>query len=312
MYKIADYVEVLELKDKFQISYRNVLSILKTRENCKVIKNLCGTGVSKESSLVQSDVFKVLLNNHLIHDDNYSVSNNPRTVYYFENQFHNADQRLSLLKERRVCILGLGGIGSLILQYLCGMGIKNYFLIDYDQVEESNLNRQFIYSRNDIGKNKIDICKKYVYEHVLGAVNVETFKGKIYSSDQFQSIVKNFQPSIIVCAADKPQDKILHEAHKVGKELNIPVIGGGVGPDFGNYSFSDHIVKKNKSNPKILHKREVTYGSFGPTNGCVAALMANDIVMTLIDGKRWAEQNNTIAIDFNNLKIYKFGRNNEK
>ena len=40
--------------------------------------------------------------------------------------------------------------------------------------------------------------------------------------------------------------------------------------------------------------------------------MANDIVMTLIDGKRWAEQNNTIAIDFNNLKIYKFGRNNEK
>lgn len=170
MYKIADYVEVLELKDKFQISYRNVLSILKTRENCKVIKNLCGTGVSKESSLVQSDVFKVLLNNHLIHDDNYSVSNNPRTVYYFENQFHNADQRLSLLKERRVCILGLGGIGSLILQYLCGMGIKNYFLIDYDQVEESNLNRQFIYSRNDIGKNKIDICKKYVYEHVLETV----------------------------------------------------------------------------------------------------------------------------------------------
>ena len=53
-----------------------------------------------------------------------------------------------------ILLIGMGGIGSSIIQYLAGAGVGNIGIVDQDTVDLSNLQRQTIYKYNDIGKKK--------------------------------------------------------------------------------------------------------------------------------------------------------------
>ena len=59
------------------------------------------------------------------------------------------------LKKARVCVAGLGGLGSVILTYLAMAGVGAIRIVDHGVVEASNLNRQFLYSDNDVGRKKV-------------------------------------------------------------------------------------------------------------------------------------------------------------
>ena len=58
-----------------------------------------------------------------------------------------------------ICIIGCGGLGSSVAQYLAMTGVGKFHLVDEDKVELSNLNRQVMYLECDIGKNKADVLK---------------------------------------------------------------------------------------------------------------------------------------------------------
>ena len=68
-----------------------------------------------------------------------------------------------LLKESKVLIVGLGGLGCPVLQYAAGSGIGNIGLIDNDDIDISNLQRQTIFSMNDLGKPKVEIAEKFLH-----------------------------------------------------------------------------------------------------------------------------------------------------
>jgi adenylyltransferase/sulfurtransferase len=67
-----------------------------------------------------------------------------------------------MLLNSKVAIIGLGGLGSPCSIYLAASGIGSLSLIDDDLIELSNLQRQIIYSLDDIGKKKILSCKKKI------------------------------------------------------------------------------------------------------------------------------------------------------
>lgn len=64
------------------------------------------------------------------------------------------------LKAAKVAVVGAGGLGCPVLQYLNSMGIGTLGLIDFDTVMESNLHRQILYTSEDIGKSKIECAAK--------------------------------------------------------------------------------------------------------------------------------------------------------
>tara|TARA_B100000579_G_scaffold44517_1_gene31047 strand:- start:1905 stop:2192 length:288 start_codon:yes stop_codon:yes gene_type:complete len=60
----------------------------------------------------------------------------------------------------KVLIVGAGGLGCPVIDYLSRAGVGNIGVIDHDIVSTSNIHRQSMYSTNDIGKFKVTIIKK--------------------------------------------------------------------------------------------------------------------------------------------------------
>lgn len=66
------------------------------------------------------------------------------------------------LREAKVLLIGLGGIGSTVLQHLAGAGIGKIGLVDKDVVSLSNLQRQTIYTFKDIGRKKVNVASNFI------------------------------------------------------------------------------------------------------------------------------------------------------
>ncbi len=66
------------------------------------------------------------------------------------------------LNSSRVLIAGLGGLGSVVVTNLACLGIENLGLLDYDKVDVTNLNRQFIHPETSIGKAKTQSAKEFI------------------------------------------------------------------------------------------------------------------------------------------------------
>lgn len=63
-------------------------------------------------------------------------------------------ESLALLKTKKVAVFGLGGVGGTLFEALVRSGVGHIFAVDRDVVDESNLNRQILYTRADIGSKK--------------------------------------------------------------------------------------------------------------------------------------------------------------
>lgn len=61
----------------------------------------------------------------------------------------------NLIKSKKVLLIGVGGVGSMALETLVRNGFNNITIIDYDRIDESNLNRQIITNSNNIGHSKV-------------------------------------------------------------------------------------------------------------------------------------------------------------
>lgn len=70
--------------------------------------------------------------------------------------------KINLLKKKKVLVCGVGGVGSFVVEALCRSGLGYITLLDYDVVEKSNLNRQLMTDKNNIGENKAEVLKRRV------------------------------------------------------------------------------------------------------------------------------------------------------
>lgn len=64
------------------------------------------------------------------------------------------------LKASRVLVIGCGGLGSPLLYYLAAAGVGTIGIVDFDIVDESNLQRQILFSTEDVGKSKAEVARR--------------------------------------------------------------------------------------------------------------------------------------------------------
>src|SRR3954463_15380144 len=68
------------------------------------------------------------------------------------------------LKNSRVLVIGAGGLGSPALLYLAAAGVGTLGIAEFDEVDESNLQRQIIHGQSDIGKPKAESARESIAE----------------------------------------------------------------------------------------------------------------------------------------------------
>lgn len=94
------------------------------------------------------------------------------------------------LKEARVLVVGTGGLGSPLLLYLVAAGVGNIGLVDFDVVDDSNLQRQVLFSVDDVGKPKVEMAKKRL-EALNPHINFKTFNTRL-TSDNALDIIREY------------------------------------------------------------------------------------------------------------------------
>lgn len=82
------------------------------------------------------------------------------------------------IKNLTVLVLGLGGVGSYVVESLARLGIKKLILVDFDRVDITNINRQIEALHSTIGKYKADVLKARIYD-IHPTCEVVTLKEKI-------------------------------------------------------------------------------------------------------------------------------------
>ena len=70
--------------------------------------------------------------------------------------------KVSKLKDKTVLIIGIGGVGGYVLESLTRSNVGTIIIVDYDVVDETNINRQILALTSTIGKKKVDVAEKRI------------------------------------------------------------------------------------------------------------------------------------------------------
>lgn len=123
-------------------------------------------------------------------------------AYYFFNKMGNVQE---VLTQKKVLILGCGGIGSHVAWNLTTMGVGHITLVDYDSVEESNLNRQLLYDVQDIGRSKIIVLKEKL-QRINPNIEIQAIEKKIWSENDLNDIAITQNYDLVIKALDSPAE----------------------------------------------------------------------------------------------------------
>lgn len=120
------------------------------------------------------------------------------------------------LQKSTVMVVGCGAVGSFAIESLARSGVGHLILIDFDVVEESNINRQLFALESSIGKSKVDVAKQRIAD-----INPDTVVD-VFNMFFDENSVLNVKPDFVIDAIDSVQSKIA--LYKWCVDNNIPFI----------------------------------------------------------------------------------------
>ena len=212
----------------------------------------------------------------------------------------------------KVLVVGAGGLGCPVIDYLSRAGIGNIGVVDHDKINISNIHRQSLYNTKDIGKFKVNVLKKKI-KLVNSQVKIKTFKKKIERKN-IEKIFKGYD--FIVDGSDNFKTKFLLNEYSI-KYKKILIVGAISKMDGHIFTFDF----KNKNNPclKCFYQSEPSdevlncefEGILGPVAGIVGNIQAIEVLKKILNLSE--ESNNKILIlDLLNLNFRKVQFNKKK
>lgn len=198
---------------------------------------------------------------------------------YSRNKNLMSDDEIILLSQKKVCVLGLGGLGGYIVEMLSRIGVGSLTLVDGDVFDETNLNRQLFSSMNNLGNSKALEAEKRVK-----GINPLTKVIPVYEfvdSSNAMKIIANHD--VIVDALDSID--LRKYIAKTCTELNLPLVHGAIAGWYGQVA----TIYPNDTTLDILYPKDIKRGiekelgnpSFTPA--LVASIQVSEVIKLLLN-----------------------------
>ncbi|MGE0568396.1 MAG: molybdopterin-synthase adenylyltransferase MoeB [Bacteroidia bacterium] len=187
------------------------------------------------------------------------------------------------LKRAKVLVVGAGGLGCPVLQYLAAAGVGNIGIVDGDKIDISNLQRQVLYGIDDVGKYKSDVAKEKLLslnnEIQINSINIFLSRDNILSIIDGYDIVidgsDNFETRYLVNDACIIKNKILVYGSIFKFEGQISVFNYQSGPSL-------RCLYPEAPDPNsVPNCSEV--GVIGVLPGIIGTIMASEAIKIILD-----------------------------
>ena len=153
------------------------------------------------------------------------------------------EEGIEKLGKSRVIIFGVGGVGSYTVEALVRAGVGQITMVDFDEISESNINRQLHSLRSTIGKSKVDVMKDRILD-INPDCKVELVKRLVY--DDVDEVLGNNKYDFVVDAIDVIGSKINLIEYCAKNNINIISSMG-----FGNKMHPEMIEIAKIKNPSV-------------------------------------------------------------
>lgn len=122
------------------------------------------------------------------------------------------------LKNAKVLVVGTGGLGSPLLLYLTAAGVGNIGIIDFDIVDDSNLQRQVLFTVNDVGRPKVEVAEERLLK-LNPHVNFKSYNTKL-TSENALDIIKDYD--VVADGTDNfPTRYLVNDACVILGKVNV-------------------------------------------------------------------------------------------
>ncbi len=122
------------------------------------------------------------------------------------------------LKAAKVLVIGSGGLGSPVLLYLAAAGIGHIGIVDFDVVDDSNLQRQVLFTVDDVGKSKAETAKKRLLA-LNPYINI-TVHNTAFTKDNALDIIKDYD--VVADGTDNfPTRYLVNDACVLAGKVNV-------------------------------------------------------------------------------------------
>ena len=187
--------------------------------------------------------------------------------------------------QSKVLIIGMGGLGCPVAEFLTRAGVGSLGIVDSDNVDLSNIHRQSLYNINDLKKSKVKVAQKKLHK-INPKTKVYCYKVRL-NKKNFKKIVKRYD--YIVDGSDNFETKFLiNDFCKVLKKF---LVVGAIS------KFNGHIFTfdfRNKKTPcirsffqdKVISEDTLNCeyeGILGPVAGIIGTIQANEILKKILN-----------------------------
>ncbi|UJJ32584.1 HesA/MoeB/ThiF family protein [Halopseudomonas maritima] len=207
-----------------------------------------------------------------------------RTASYFCCIAKTCDEVIDAFKRIRsakALIIGCGGIGSLTALQLAGSGVQKIVLVDPDSVELSNLNRQFMWSRKDVGSLKVEVLKQCILAR-FPHVDVEVCANRV-DDESLKELTVGVDVALL--SADEPLGVAEVELGRLASRDSFLALSCG----YYHNRAAVKVLSSNCEQPKVETLEKVEWKrspgfigpSFGPMNVEISGVIASTAIHAL-------------------------------
>ncbi len=215
--------------------------------------------------------------------------------------------------QSKVLIIGMGGLGCPVAEFLARAGVGSLGIIDFDNVDLSNIHRQSLYDIDDLNKSKVYSAKKKL-KKINSKVKINCHKIRL-NENNYSKIIKKYDH--VVDGSDNFKTKFLvNDFCKISKKF---LVTGAISKFDGHIFTFDFKKKRTPCIRSFFQEKEISDdifnceydGVLGTVAGIIGTIQANEILKKILNiGKNL--DGHILILDLLNLNFRKVKLNKLK